>query len=140
MTTRIYGFKGDYRWLSNFWEIEDGLTTEHHFQASKATEYADYLYVMDAESAGEAKRRGQKIDLRPDWDEVKDLMMLDLLHEKFSEPVMRARLTATGSVPLIEANSWGDTYWGVNQMSGVGENMLGILLMQVRAEIVLGYV
>jgi predicted NAD-dependent protein-ADP-ribosyltransferase YbiA (DUF1768 family) len=46
----------------------------------------------------------------------------------------------TGDIPLVEANTWNDLYWGVDADNGNGQNMLGILLMQVRDEIRGGYV
>lgn len=43
------------------------------------------------------------------------------------------QLLATGNEELIEGNKHGDHFWGV--CNGHGENMLGKLLMQLRAEL-----
>ena len=43
------------------------------------------------------------------------------------------KLIATGDRLLEETNWWGDKIWGTYQ--GVGENKLGILLMDVRAQL-----
>jgi len=43
---------------------------------------------------------------------------------------LREQLLMTGDKVLIEANSWGDVYWGV--CDGVGENHLGKILMKTR--------
>jgi hypothetical protein len=43
---------------------------------------------------------------------------------------LRALLISTGDTQLIEENTWGDTFWGV--CNGIGKNMLGIILMDVR--------
>lgn len=40
---------------------------------------------------------------------------------------------ATDDAELVEGNTWGDRYWGV--VDGVGENRLGKLLMERRAEL-----
>jgi predicted NAD-dependent protein-ADP-ribosyltransferase YbiA (DUF1768 family) len=44
-------------------------------------------------------------------------------------------LLSTGDELLIEGNTWGDTYWGVDLKTGIGENKLGKILMKVREEI-----
>jgi hypothetical protein len=61
--------------------------------------------------------------------------MRALLAQKFrlGEP-LGLRLLATGGAELIEGNTWDDRYWGV-VVDGVGQNRLGQLLMQRRAEL-----
>lgn len=61
--------------------------------------------------------------------------MLALLRQKFDRPPLRHRLLGTDQRPLVEGNTWGDTYWGVDAASGSGKNHLGLLLQQVRAEL-----
>ena len=60
--------------------------------------------------------------------------MRSLLAQKFrlGQP-LGLRLIATGDAELVEGNTWGDRYWGV--VDGVGENRLGELLMDRRAEL-----
>jgi ribA/ribD-fused uncharacterized protein len=139
-------FSGEYRFLSNFWvePARGGLTNEHFFQAEKSFDAEDRAFVMRAPSAGAAKKRGRMINLREDWDAVKDTVMLSGLRSKFySDPELRRKLIDTGDEYLAEVNHWGDTYWGVevHTLPGwetptyQGKNMLGILLMQVRAEL-----
>ena len=36
---------------------------------------------------------------------------------------------------LEEGNRWHDTFWGIDQNTGKGENHLGKILMKVRDEI-----
>jgi predicted NAD-dependent protein-ADP-ribosyltransferase YbiA (DUF1768 family) len=105
-------------------ELPEGLmaaaTTEHAYQALKATNKPDLLWVLQADSPGSAKRRGSrkgeggvKIALRSDWDDVKRGVMLACLRAKFvpgSEHA--ARLAATGCRMLVEGNTWGDMTWG----------------------------
>lgn len=137
--TTISGFTGDYRFLSNFYysTIFGRLTTvEHWFQACKAVDGAEKNYVLDAPTPGAAKRRGQRVALRADWEEVKLGIMEKLLQEKFSDPELAARLVATGTAELVESNTWGDRFWGV--CDGAGENHLGKLLMRVREQLVTG--
>jgi hypothetical protein len=93
----------------------------------------DRLRIRLADTPAEAKRLGKTILLRKHWEEVKVYIMLHLLKQKFAVPVLRDELLATGDAQLIEGNTWGDIYWGV--CGGVGKNVLGMLLMQVRDEL-----
>ena len=56
--------------------------------------------------------------------------MWKLLKTKFKNPELRALLRGTGDAPLIEGNTWGDTFWGV--CGTKGSNVLGQLLMKLR--------
>ena len=71
--------------------------------------------------------------LRSDWEAIKCEIMLDVLRAKFQDHRLRAQLVATAPKQLVEANSWGDRFWGVSR--GTGFNVLGLLLMKVRDEI-----
>lgn len=85
-------------------------------------------------AAGEAKKLGRTVVLRPDWNEVKVSIMRNVLALKFRQnPDLREKLLATGEAELIEGNHWKDTFWGV--CNGVGENWLGKLLMELREEL-----
>lgn len=132
-------FQGKYRFLSNFWPAEihyKGYTyvsTEHAYQAAKALNPEDHDLVATAKTPAQTKKLGRKIKVRPDWDQVKDQVMLDVVRLKFKIPELRDALLETGNAILIEGNTWGDTYWGV--CGGVGQNKLGRILMQVREEI-----
>lgn len=127
---RIVAFTGPYRFLSNF---DERGKVEWRFQAAKTLDDDEAAWVLGAVSAGEAKRRGRGVTLRPDWEEIKEDIMLGLLREKFSDPTLGAMLVATYPAELIEGNDWRDPYWGVCR--GHGKNRLGVLLMQVREEL-----
>ena len=135
----IFGFFEGARFLSNFTPVNifyEGITypsTEHAYQAAKTTDLQERLLIANAKTAGIAKRLGRTITLRKDWDKIKLHIMLELQRKKFSDPELRRRLLETDTLYLEETNTWGDTYWGV--CNGVGQNMLGKILMQVRDEI-----
>lgn len=138
----IKEFRGEYRFLSNFYPapIEyRGIrvaTTEHAFQLGKLPDDAtreEIEAIAYAGSPGEAKRAGRKARLRTDWETVKIQVMREVLLLKFSIPELRNKLLATGDEELIEGNTWGDRIWGIDLRTGVGENNLGRLLMEVRA-------
>lgn len=139
MSSAITDFRGPYRWLSNFQLVDvclDGVvysTTEHAYQAAKTLDLAERDKVRSAETPGKAKRLGQAVALRPDWDAVRIEVMLDLQRQKYAQGDLRAKLLDTGDAELVEGNTWGDRFWGV--CDGKGLNWLGRLLMQVRAEI-----
>ena len=142
MSTKIDSFRGDYRFLSNFWPIgmiyEDKYysSVEHAYQAAKTTDDAVREHIRTLEKAGDAKAYGQNLDtnLRPDWDdEMRIAVMTELVHKKFFHDVTLAKqLLSTGDAELIEGNTHGDTFFGV--CNGIGENHLGKILMKVRAE------
>ncbi len=61
--------------------------------------------------------------------------MEHLLRQKFTTHAgLRQQLKATRPRPLVEENTWGDTFWGVSK--GQGENHLGRLLMRIRDELI----
>jgi hypothetical protein len=137
---KISSFRGEYEFLSNFYHyccIEaDGCyyaSVERYFQAQKNDSPVYKQAIASARCEADAKHLGRKVLLRPDWDKVKDQVMLDGLRLKFSDPQLKQKLLDTGDAYLEEGNNWGDRYWGT--VKGVGKNMLGILLMQVRDEL-----
>jgi N-glycosidase YbiA len=136
---KISRFRGPYEFLSNFYPAVVRLndvpypTVEHAFQAAKTDVEIDRHWVGMATTPAEAKKRGRKVSLRPDWEDAKLGVMLDLLRQKFAIPHLGAQLAATLDVELVEDNWWGDNFWGT--VRGEGENWLGVLLMHVRKEV-----
>jgi len=109
-------------------------TAEHAFQALK-TKRADWICFMDwRDRPGEAKRMGRRVWLRPDWEEVKDAVMLCGVLEKFeTHEEARRILLSTGDQELIEDSPF-DSYWGRGS-DRKGLNMLGKILMEVRRKL-----
>lgn len=69
--------------------------------------------------------------MNPEWDTVKEDIMLRGLMAKFTQsPELRELLLSTGDRYLVE-DSPRDSYWGVGK-DGHGHNRLGHLLMVVR--------
>ena len=132
----VCGFRKEYRFLSNFYPCTVYFnrvlyrTSEHAFQASKTFDMNMREKIFLCPSAKEAKKLGHESKLRPDWEEVKEDVMRNILFKKFYKPTMLHRLLDTGDKKLIESNTWGDTYWGV--CNGKGKNRLGELLMEIR--------
>jgi ribA/ribD-fused uncharacterized protein len=138
----ITHFRGEYDFLSNFytarikWHGIEFPTLEHAFQAAKATNDADREYIRRCKKPGDARRAGHTIELRSDWEDIKVSIMKALLRQKFADPKLRAKLVATVPEELQEGNYWNDTVWGV--VNGKGDNLLGKLLMKLRAGIMNG--
>jgi ribA/ribD-fused uncharacterized protein len=108
------------------------------FQAQKfpGAENATYREkIRRAQSPKDAKVLGRtrKIAIRPDWEDVKESIMLAALRKKFAAEDLRQLLLDTRDRELVEASP-SDSYWGCGR-SGKGKNRLGQLLMQVRAEL-----
>lgn len=131
----ITRFQGEHRFLSNFWPTADGKTVEHVYQAAKCADSDDSARILALPTAGEAKRAGQEVVLRADWSDVRVQVMADAVARKFVEPELRQMLLDTGDAKLVEGNTWGDVFWGVDMTTGEGRNALGILLMGVRASL-----
>ncbi len=131
MIDYIGAFLGKYRYLSNFCPEPDGTCVESEYQSCK-TDPPDYRVAQMP--PGQAKAVGQRVRLRPDWEQVKIEIMRQLVTKKFLDhPSFAERLKATGSAYLEEGNTWGDRFWGT--VDGVGQNHLGRILMHVRGEL-----
>lgn len=133
------GFRDELAFCSNFHPSPltfEGIrfaTVEHAFQAAKTLDRCERAIIAHAATPGRAKRLGRQVTLRPGWDAMRRDVMLDLLRSKFEHPDLADQLLATGSIELVEHNTWRDRFWGV--CDGTGSNHLGRLLMQVRAEL-----
>lgn len=138
MENIINKFDGDFRFLSNFYECsincldDDYPSAEHAYQAMKSKDPEIRRQIKECQTPGQAKRLGNKIALRPNWDHMKWDIMLDIVASKFEQhPDLKEKLLSTGNSKLVEGNDWNDTYWGVCQ--GTGQNKLGEILMLIRS-------
>jgi ribA/ribD-fused uncharacterized protein len=138
-TGAIISFDGEERFLSNFWPVKvslDGLeynSVEAAYQAAKTLNMHQRM-PFQTMTPSESKKAGRLLVIRPDWDEVKEQVMYSLLVQKFMPDTdLAEKLLATGYVPLVEGNTWGDIYWGV--CNGQGLNRLGNLLADVRTSL-----
>lgn len=141
MCDAIVSFRGEYGFLSNMhaasfvWDGRAYTCSEAAFQSAKTLEAAE-RDAFSQMTGVTAKRAGKKVLLRPDWEEVKDGIMEEVVRAKFVQnPELLERLIATGERELKEGNRWHDTYWGVDAVSGKGENRLGRILMKIREEL-----
>jgi len=135
----INEFRGEYYFLSNFYEtpvVFEGVeyaNNEAAFQAQKVldkTIQKEFIFL----SPNLAKAKGRKVNLRADWEKVKDLLMYRIVLAKFTQnPDLKTKLLNTGTCQLIEGNTWNDRYWG--KCKGTGLNKLGLILESIRQQL-----
>lgn len=143
MHAAIGSFRGKYRFLSNMYVCPNlisyqgmqAYTVEHLMQAAKTHEPTERRWVLESSTPKLAKSRGRRVRLSPGWDDERLEIVEDIVREKFTQDELSSQLIATEDAYLAEGNSWGDTFWGVDSLSGRGENHLGIILMKIRNEI-----
>ena len=110
----INSFTGEYYFLSNFYTAPvtyNGLNytnNEAAFQAQKTKGHRQKIKLFVGADPSTAKQQGRSINLRPDWEEIKDDVMYEVVYAKFSQnPELKEKLLATGSEYLEEGNTWG---------------------------------
>jgi hypothetical protein len=146
------GFRGDYFFLSNFYEQPLWIgrlgmmapTGEHAYNALKTVDTATREAILKATTPGQAKGLGRKAPLREGWEAGGRVAAMSMvISAKFSLPFrpilpnLAAMLIDTDSTMLIEINDWHDNFWGSclctrRTCGGKGINMLGELLMARR--------
>jgi ribA/ribD-fused uncharacterized protein len=138
MTIR-FSSKSGAAWLSNFSEHPikiNGIlwpSVEHYYQAQKYTDPATIQRIKDAATPLKARKAGQdrSLQVRPDWDSIKERVMQMALLAKFSQHArLREALLSTEEEELLHESS-SDLFWG-QSASGEGQNRLGHLLTVVR--------
>jgi len=141
---KFYRVNDAYGCFSNFSPhpvVIDGAewrTSEHYFQAMKfldrklQTKAREIISPMKVALFG----RDRSLPLRPDWDEVKDDVMRKVVFQKvIQNQEMFDTLLSTNDAEIIE-HTKNDAYWA-DGGDGSGRNMLGIILMEVRDELVM---
>jgi hypothetical protein len=134
-----------YKCFSNFYPVKityNGITyqsSEAAWQAQKCIDDSDKLKFADTTPL-QSKRLGKTVRLRPDWENVKYGLMVDICMIKFQNPQLKEILLSTGNETLIEdTTGWHDNIWGncdCPRCTNIeGRNLLGKALMQVRKNV-----
>lgn len=138
----IQQFEDEYSWLSNFYPCpltfrgKRYLSVEYAYMSAKSEDKAWKQLCAEAkEKPGKIKRKSRHLALVPNWESIKIEVMRECLALKFSQESFKTLLLETGDVHLQEGNNWGDKFWGVDLETGEGENNLGKLIMEIRAEL-----
>jgi ribA/ribD-fused uncharacterized protein len=118
-------------------EGEIFVTSEHAYQAGKARKPAVKKWLMEAPSPSLLAMAAHGLyywDVTPGWSTSKFDRMRGVLRAKFTQHAdLRELLVSTGDARLVESTTVDNEVnrlWG--EVNGVGRNMLGVLLMELR--------
>lgn len=121
-------------------EGEVFATSEHAYQAGKARKPEVRKWLMQAPSPALLAMAAHGLyywDVAPGWSKTKFDRMRGVLHAKFTQHQdLMALLLSTGNARLVECATTDNEVnrlWG--EVNGIGKNMLGILLMELRGEL-----
>jgi ribA/ribD-fused uncharacterized protein len=141
----IDNFRGNYGFLSNFYEVpvvHEGIeytNNESAFQAAKLLDL-NKRQQFTLMRGVLAKSTGRRVELRRDWEDVKKAVLYDICFDKFTRHLdLKESLLNTGNAMLIERNMWHDNFYGDCQCEKckdiVGQNVLGEILTIIRKQI-----
>jgi ribA/ribD-fused uncharacterized protein len=115
-------------------------TAEHAYQAGKARRPAVRDWILNAPSRALAAMAAHGLytwEVVPNWGQIKFDRMREVLRAKFEQHAdLREILLSTKLARLVEVgrvNSAVNRLWG--EVNGIGQNMLGVMLMELRAEL-----
>jgi len=114
------------------------ISVEHFYQAKKSNDPSvwEMFSTKNNLTVSEAKKQGQCLEIRSDWETVKYYVMYEGLKQKYSKnPELRELLLSTADKQIIEYCWWNDQVWGMFSKTDTGCNALGKLLMTLRKEI-----
>ena len=131
-------------WFSNMLPMDEPLeyeglkykTVENFYMAMKTLNLEDRRIISNL-SARESKKYARTVELREDWEEVKETYMLSALQYKFKEgTTWHKKLMECKDDPVVEWNNWHDNIWGnciCPECKDIeGMNRLGFMLMTLR--------
>ena len=140
MTIHFYKESDAYGEFSNFARypivIVDFIwySSEHYFQDMKFPHDREYQEkIRTTKACHDIKRLGgtRQIKLRPDWEDVKEHVMMIAVRAQFDQyPELKQLLLSTAGNSLVEHTD-NDNYWG-DAGDGSGLNRLGDLLVGLR--------
>ena len=130
-------------WLSNFYTcpvIYNGLkygSSEAAYQSMKTLDEEDRKRFTEYDAV-KSKKQGKKLAIRPDWEEVKYPLMVEVLYAKFTQNEdLKEKLLSTGDEDFLEnTTGWHDNIWGncnCEKCKDIhGQNLLGKAIAEVR--------
>jgi ribA/ribD-fused uncharacterized protein len=115
-------------------------TAEHAYQAGKPVRDEVREWILSAPTPALVAMAAHGLytwEIVPNWSKIKYDRMRRVLRAKFSQHAdLRMLLLSTGDARLVEAGTVDNPVnrtWG--EVNGRGQNMLGVLLMEVREEL-----
>lgn len=109
-------------------------TIRKAYHAARTQDLSLKARIVSCRSNAELMEVVSTIVDRPEWDLIKERVMMRLIREKFSDPSHKRLLLATDDAILIHRSESNDVYWGTNA-EGEGHNRYGHLLMKYRNEL-----
>jgi len=152
-----YGSFSNYALYPVVWNGMELKSSEHGYQLSKFTDewYREQIKTiktpnMSRELASQKIKGGyvwrtalntiiqesieRKVEIREDWDKIKDSIMYDIVLAKFTQNEKPRKLLLSTEEKEIVENSPYDSYWGCGR-DKKGQNKLGKILMRVRDDL-----
>lgn len=140
MTIKFYKSVPPYGYMNNFCKASMFIygrwwrNVEAAYQAQKTTVADEYDSIWICPTPRMARDMGQKVTMRPDWNDVKITVMYECVLAKFTQNhELREQLLSTGDEDIVE-DSPVDSFWGCG-VDGAGKNHLGKILVQVREDL-----
>ena len=142
MDNAIIGFVDEYEYLNTHYNSKLFDFNEYKFRNAESAfqSQKNITRMQDFEllEPDEAIKLASQIYVRKNWDDMKDSIMFNVNLAKFSQDrPLKKLLKKTKNQELIYLSN--DLYWGMkwNESKQIyeGQNMLGVILMQVRLSI-----
>jgi ribA/ribD-fused uncharacterized protein len=112
-------------------------TVEHYFQTKKTDSFEEMVSILMADTPNEAKKLGRWVEFPVDeeeWEIKQNVYMAKAIKAKFTQnDKLKKFLLGTKDKVLVNNDPY-DKYWGAG-IDGEGENMCGIILMDLRKEL-----
>lgn len=137
-------FIDQYDFLSNFYPAVvtyDGCefpTSENAYQYAKVNANLNAFQLC---TPGQAKKMGRTLPISEGWESKKIDVMREILNSKFQITSELEHRLIDVKEEIIEHNHWHDNIWGIctcEKCGNKGENHLGRLLMEIRANRLIG--
>jgi len=136
-------FADDFSFLSNSYPssfIVDGITflsVEQYYHFMKTTDKKQQQEMLNTDNPDTLFKLGRKCILKKDWTDLRLKIMKKGITSKFVQnKQIQTKLITTKGYLLENGNITGDLFWGVNILTGKGDNNLGIILMNIRDKMV----
>lgn len=138
---RVADTHGEFSNMNRHFPYEDAglnwLGTEAQYQAMRfphLPEHQEAIRLAPSLMAAKKVAYERVAESRPDWNQVNLQAMAYVLTRKLATPGFAQALLATGTQDIVEL-SVRDDFWGAKPQGNslTGRNMLGHLLMQLRA-------
>ncbi|HSW76909.1 MAG TPA: NADAR domain-containing protein [Candidatus Saccharimonadales bacterium] len=131
-TIWFYSVKNQHGYMSNFYPSTITICNVqyHHVEGYFQSQKSNNNNIATIKSAAKSKQMGNKVQLRDDWQQIKDHVMRRGVYHKFAqhEP-LKIQLLSTVNKLLYE-HTTNDKYWGDGCKNGL--NMLGKIVEETR--------